>query len=456
MTDQVGKERVMPRLMDWKRLLSSQRFKDGGRLRPAHEGLPSARTVFHKDHDRLVFSHAFRRLGRKTQVHPMSKNDHIHTRLTHTIEVGSVGRSLGSEIGGWLEDNGVLPNDFNHADIGVITQAACLAHDIGNPPFGHAGEEAIKDWFKENKGLIKDQLSEDELNDFTKFDGNAQGLRTITTIENHLFDGGLRLTLPTIATSIKYPWNSSHAKTKDKFSVFRDQFDVFSRVANELGLIDQGDGKFCRHPLCFLVEAADDICYAIMDLEDGVELELLTFKELYDVFEGLTSDSYDDLMTEHISDRRRIARLRGAAMQSMIDHAVRSFKEHYESIMAGEFSDNLVECGKGVTPEAISAAKNAARNRVFTASRKTQLEIGSFSSIGVLLTAFVKAIVELHDRGEDAMSFRNKRILESMGANKPPRSWTFYDSLLRVTDVISGMTDDHATFLAGQLSGYGK
>src|SRR5699024_8135368 len=200
--------------MNWRRLLDPTRLHDTRDAPPEEPG----RSPFHKDHDRIVFSGSFRRLGRKTQVHPLTENDHIHTRLTRSLEVGCVGRSLGMSVGEALRDR--LPNGISPADLGVIVQAACLAHDIGNPPFGHAGEYAIRDWFKRAKvdgsGLL-DGLSERERADLLTYEGNAQGFRVVTQIEYNQFRGGMRLTAATLGTLLKYPWTVEYGDSAGKF-----------------------------------------------------------------------------------------------------------------------------------------------------------------------------------------------------------------------------------------------
>jgi len=197
-------------VMEWSRLLSAKRFRDGA-PRPAEDG----RSEFQKDYDRVVFSRAFRRLQGKTQVHPLPENDHVHTRLTHTLEVASVGRSLGTRAGLKIAKAGNLPDGMTPQDVGAILQAACLAHDIGNPPFGHAGEYAIRGWFQQNPGYLGG-LSDVQKLDLQNFEGNAQGLRILTQLEGHLFDGGLRPTFATLGAFIKYPWSSAHAASIDK------------------------------------------------------------------------------------------------------------------------------------------------------------------------------------------------------------------------------------------------
>ncbi|TOB12345.1 deoxyguanosinetriphosphate triphosphohydrolase, partial [Vibrio parahaemolyticus] len=242
--------------MDWNQLLSTKREHSA----EASHNDDTSRSEFHKDYDRIVFSSAFRRLGRKTQVHPLSNHDHIHTRLTHSIEVGSVGRSLGNKIGAFLHSRNELPSEYSPDDIGTIVQAACLAHDIGNPPFGHAGEFAIRHWFKENTDLLL-LTTAGERSDLTIFEGNAQGLRVVSRVEDNLNEGGLRLTYTTLACLIKYPWFSDNAlaSSRGKFNFFQSEKELVHKLADELGLWH--GTSIMRHPLSYLMEAADDICY---------------------------------------------------------------------------------------------------------------------------------------------------------------------------------------------------
>jgi dGTPase len=205
--------------MEWHRLLSAKRFHDGT-PRTAEDG----RSEFQKDYDRIIFSRAFRRLQGKTQVHPMPENDHVHTRLTHSLEVACVGRSLGVRAGMRLAHDRKLPDWMRPHDVGSILQAACLAHDIGNPPFGHAGEDAIREWFKTNDGYLSNIDERDRL-DFVNFEGNAQGLRVITQLEGHLFEGGLRPTFATLGCFVKYPWSADKISPpqRKKFGYFHSE-----------------------------------------------------------------------------------------------------------------------------------------------------------------------------------------------------------------------------------------
>ena len=433
-------------MMQWQRLLSPQRHGH-------QEELPRpGRSQFHKDHDRIVFCPSFRRLGRKTQVHPLALNDHIHTRLTHSIEVGSVGRSLALRVGEAIAER--LPDWISPHDLGVIVQSACLAHDIGNPPFGHTGEDAIRDWFKrpEHAGLL-DGLNEFERADMVTFEGNAQGFRLITTVENHLFDGGLRLTYATLGATLKYPWLARNPHGTRKFSCGYAERHILDQLGADLGLIRKGDHWWSRHPLSYLMEAADDICYAILDLEDAVELGILRFEDILPILRTLSGrEDFDEpALHGNLSARRKLSFLRGMAIESMISAVVEAFLGNYEPIMAGGLEGDLFDYCGGHVREGIAAAKTLARQRVFNSLRKTEIEVGSYTVLGVLLDAFIKAAHEHHDSAEP--SLRSRRILDLMGAHAPTPDLPLYQAYLRVLDFISGMTDSYATYLAHQVGG---
>ncbi|MGB0733108.1 MAG: deoxyguanosinetriphosphate triphosphohydrolase [Pontibacterium sp.] len=438
------------RSMSWEQLLLPKRY--GHTVDGQHE---HGRSHYHKDHDRIVFSSAFRRLGRKTQVHPLALNDHIHTRLTHSIEVGSIGRSLGIRVGEQIEAR--LPSWVHAHDIGMIVQSACLAHDIGNPPFGHAGEYAIRDWFrtKAPKEYLT-SLSPIELSDLETFEGNAQGLRVVSCIENHLFDGGLRLTYPTLGAMLKYPWTVENATAKGKFSCFQSELPILSNVARSLGLVaDEGGKKWCRHPLCYLVEAADDICYAILDLEDAIELNILSFDEVKPLLLKMAGDiTYDDeIFTTEASSRRKISALRGKAMENMVSAVVKTFMAHYDDIMAGQYDGVLLsDCDMSVA-EGIAGAKKLAIDRVFPDTRKTELEVGAYITLGILLDAFCHAVYANNAQTQMKVSYQDERVLSLMGIHAPQADQSLYESYRRALDFISGMTDNYASYLARQMSG---
>lgn len=345
----------MSEKMKWGRLLVEKRFHH-----PNNNGEEkNGRSQFEKDIDKITFSSAFRRLGRKTQVHLLSENDHIHTRLSHSLEVASVGRSLGVMVGQWLEDNKEkkkieLPDKFPPSKIGEIVEAACLAHDIGNPPFGHAAEEAIRKWFQENINDNK-ELNDTEQRDLKNFDGNAMAFRVVTYKEYYEKEGGMRLTYPTLGALMKYPWTSHFAKKDHKFSCFKTEYGNFCEIAKELGLIEKqhnisnSQAEYARHPLAYLVEAADDICYRVLDIEDAIELNLLSEKYLEDqnFVEFLNEkkalrEEQQRLLKDNISLRIKNGLLRGKMINLMIEEIFKAFENNYERIMEGSLDSSLM------------------------------------------------------------------------------------------------------------------
>ncbi|MDK2124093.1 deoxyguanosinetriphosphate triphosphohydrolase [Parachitinimonas caeni] len=440
--------------MSWERLLSADRL--GIPRRTVAERSDSSRTDFHKDHDRIVFSSPFRRLGRKTQVHPMTENDHVHTRLTHSIEVGSVGRSLGIMVGQQIQDR--LPGHITPYDLGAIVQAACLAHDIGNPPFGHAGEYAIRDWFRrESHAYLLQNLSTAERKDVQTFEGNAQGFRVVTQLENHRFQGGMRLTYATLGTTLKYPWTSEHAGRKEKFSIYQAEKPLLEEVANELGLPERHANRWSRHPLSYLMEAADDICYAILDLEDGIEIGMLPYQVVEPILFKLCGGD-DDLLRLEVaaapSYRRKISLLRGKSIDRCVREVSSAFLRQHDTLLNGEFEGDLLASCPGFVIEGINTAKKLAREQIFKNRRKVEIEVGSFTCLDILLDAFCDATYQLKNGPQ--LSFRNRRILDLMEYNAPQPEWPLYHSYLRVLDFIGGMTDNYATYLAQQVGGMGR
>jgi dGTPase len=386
-------------------------------------------------------------------VHPLTENDHIHTRLTHSLEVGCVGRSLGMIVGELLRDR--LPEWITPADLGVIVQTACLGHDIGNPPFGHAGEYAIRDWFRraEGSGLLEG-LSEQERQDLLTYEGNAQGFRVITQIEYNQFNGGMRLSAATLGTLLKYPWTVRYGGRAGKFGCYQSEQALLKEVADTVGLIPQGEQRWCRHPLAWLVEAADDICYALLDLEDGLEMGILRYEEVVEILRQIAGEfppEYEEMQRKSVSQRRRIALLRGAAMERAVNDVAAVFVQHEQALLSGTLSDDLLELCHPDLGWGVQSAKQLARERIFQNERKAKLEIGAYTTLGILLEAFIGAAHELHHTGQS--SFKHQRVLALIGENTPLPSWTLYDSYRRMLDFIGGMTDHYAVDLAQEMGG---
>lgn len=445
--------------MRWEKLLNKNRLGN----RPAKE--ESGRNAFLRDHDKIIFSGAFRRLARKTQVHPLATNDHIHNRLTHSLEVSCVGRTLGIRVGEALRARKLLPDNIDTTDLGDIVQSACLAHDIGNPPFGHTGERAIRAWFNEHGQQFLEPLTLAQRADLLGFEGNAQGFRILTKSEYHQYDDGMRLTYATLATFMKYPWLADVARTQktprpEKFSAFVSERDALLEVCTATGLEKRGDNYFCRHPLAFLVEAADDFCYAIIDLEDGLEMDLLHWSEVYPLLQPVLprNDEVTELLDSDFRPGRKAALLRGKIIERFIEAGVNAFIQHHDALLAGTVDTDLISLCETPVRDVVEGAKQLARQRVFEHPRKIELEIGAYQVIGTLLERVIEAAVAHAQR--DHSNFRHQRIINLIGAHTfPPQLEQMsetekrYQCIMRAIDFIAGMTDNYATYLAKQFNG---
>lgn len=448
--------------MEWDRLLSTERL---GRESEASQRRPG-RSQFDSDIGRVTFSSSFRRLGRKTQVHPLAPNDHIHTRLTHSMEVAYVGRALGKELGLRISDD--LPKDYTPEDLGTIVHAACLAHDLGNPPFGHGGEEGMIHWFGTKGPSIFANLSNDHKRDLISVEGNAQGFRIIAQTENHLFHGGLQLTYATLGAFHKYPWTSR--KGEKKFGSFIAEEEILNRVGEKLGLVPTGHSSWSRHPLAHLVEAADDICYSIIDLEDAVELRILPFDQVADFF----LEAFDVAEREKIratfapgnNHRVNLARLRGFVFDKAISAAIEAYMGAYPEIMAGRYDGNIFDLLESSDPifKIVFGAKALGRKQVYKDIKKIEMEIGCYATFDTLLTEFCDAALNqaavLNDKSREiTLSWKSGHLMHLLGDHgptisyAPPGGWSSYQCLRRVIDFVTGMTDNYAVYLAGQLQG---
>ncbi|MCZ6520431.1 MAG: dNTP triphosphohydrolase [Bacteroidetes bacterium] len=336
--------------MNWLQLLSYQR---PGAKTTKDISPDQLRSEFEKDFDRIIFSHPFRKLQDKTQVIPLPKQDFVHTRLTHSLEVSSVGRSLGKKVGEVILQRHpkLAGHHLSQFDFGAIVAAACLAHDLGNPPFGHSGEAAISDFFVNHPGglFFKDKVGPAQWADLSNFEGNAQGFRIL----NHAHFQGLKLTYATLATFTKYPRESLLAnidpnrKSQKKYGFFQTEKEKFTGVADNVGLIRLGkekELKWCRHPLTFLVEAADDICYHIIDLEDGCRLGWVDFATAKELLAGIIGSRYDPSKLKKIaSENEKIGVLRAIAIDQLIRQSAQVFLDSESSILDGSFDSALIE-----------------------------------------------------------------------------------------------------------------
>ena len=434
--------------MEWQRLVSTMRLG-----RESDHGDGGSRTETMRDWDRLVYSSAFRRLQDKTQVFPLSDSDYVRTRLTHSIEVSSVGRSLGMLCGEAILQRepglAMAPQDF-----GSIVAAACLAHDIGNPPFGHSGEAAIQSWFAEHSAAYLNALSEQERQDFLRFEGNAQGFRLVTRLQNAVNHGGFQLTYAVLAAFAKYPRASHLPTTKDrisekKFGFFAQDAANFRKVAEHVGLVPKGPGAWARHPLAFVMEAADDICYGIVDLEDGHRLARVSFEEARAL---LWPIAFPDGQAESASYRQleedtgRIEYLRARAIGKLVAASAEVFRDNYDAIMKGEFERDLA--GSSRFAQELKAISQLSRERIYATPSVLQIEAAGFEILGGLLDKIVPALATLPEHRSAA----NKKIVQIV-PQPFTRGTSVYECLLGATDFISGMTDTYALRLFRRLNG---
>ncbi len=435
----------------WITLLSDRRL--GEQHKPPKARSP-ARTAFQADLDRIVFSSAFRRLQDKTQVHPLAENDYVRKRLTHSIEVSSVGRSLATAVGADIiaRSQTLRTAEITPADFGYIVQAACLAHDIGNPPFGHGGEDAIRDWFATNRDVL-DGLNPRQQADLLKFEGNAQGFRLLARHEMHRDRGGLRLTYATLGAFMKYPRASDDAKTTyigSKKHGFTDaEAPLFAETATVLGLHNAGPSSWRRHPLVFLMEAADDITYGVIDVEDGFQMGFIHAVEAEQALGAVLGGVPDWMVANDAATR--VQALRALAIGALIEACCQAFLANEAAILAGTFSGALIEASS-LAP-AHKALTNLAKRRVFNDARVVGREIAGFAALRGLMDAFAgEWLRALALEAFDAQKLRGgpHRLHILLGSPTPADR---YAALLTVTDFVSGLSDRAALALYQQLRG---
>lgn len=446
--------------MDWNRLLSRKRL--GSDLPPSGT---ASRTDFQRDVDRIVFSSAFRRMQDKTQVFPLSKIDYVRTRLTHSLEASSIGRSLGTLAGEQIIARHDLKG-YEASDFGDICAAACLAHDIGNPPFGHSGEDAIRYWAasgdygQRRVGILRDA----EREDFLAFEGNAQGFRIITRLQNPDNRGGLQLTCATLAAFTKYPreaWiggNRFDGVSAKKQGFTHDDCGWFEEVAETTGL-PRRHGTHAiwhRHPLAFLVEAADDISYRIIDIEDGYRLGYFTYGEVLELLWPMVRErERQQARLDRIQhDQHKVEFLRAKVISEVIQQALQCFLDHEADILSGRFDEPLLDHIPQRTEMDCLIA--SARERIYCAPEVVEIQAAGFEVIGGLLDRFAQVLDDIAERGAGASPRSNMivRLIpeQFVGPRRVPDP-NAYLRLLRLTDFISGMTDSYAVSLFKQLTG---
>lgn len=446
--------------MNWSQLLSRKRL--GTSAAPSPGG---SRTDFQRDFDRIVFSSAFRRMQDKTQVFPLSQSDYVRTRLTHSLEASCVGRTLGTLAGETVIRRHRL-EEVDASDFGAICAAACLAHDIGNPPFGHSGEDGIRHW-AETAAYGRSRvhaLRYSEREDFLHFEGNAQGFRILTRLQSPDNPGGLQLTCATLAAFTKYPRESWLGGSRPggigakKQGFFAEDHGLFEEVADEVGLIRRNpmNAYWCRHPLAFLVEAADDICYRVIDIEDGFRLGHLGYDEVTELFCPLLKDTPDiKRRLAGIEGRKaKVEFLRAKVINEAVNQVRELFLDEEEALLAGRYDDELL-AGIPLARE-MQALIEVAMEKVYCAPEVVEIETAGFQVITELMERFVQVVDEIADKGAaaSAKSRMTVRLIPAqfLGPGGRPAADP-YTRLLRITDFISGMTDSYAVSLYKKVTG---
>lgn len=446
--------------MRWEELFNTTRL--GEEDKNSNTGL--ARNEFQRDYDRIIFSTPFRRLQNKTQVLPFPNSDHVRNRLTHSLEAGSAGRSLGTIVGNeMIEKHPILKKQgVSSHDFGAVIGAACIAHDIGNPPFGHAGEEAISYFFKENKNsdLFKN-LSKEQLSDLQNFEGNAAGFRLLANSlpAQTSLKGGLGLTYLTYATFTKYP-KTSLPDLKDtkisflkKYGVFQTEIAAFKQITKTLGMHPMEGQKnvWKRHPFAYLVEAADDICYRIVDFEDGFNLGIIPFQEIETLFLEILKDKWTDseIKYSNIHDKKsKITYLRAKVINHLIYKSAQVFIKNEDQIMAGDFHQSLIDH----IPEKKILKKIQIRsvNDIYQNTSVVKIESAGFKVLPVLLDLFINA----YKNPKHPKYKRIYKLIPSQYFNLDGKAFeSDYENILNITMFIAGMTDKYAINLYRNISG---
>lgn len=436
--------------MNWQRLLSAKRFG----MEKYHDEKQHNRTDFQRDYDRLIFSSPFRRLQNKTQVFPLPGSVFVHNRLTHSIEVSSVGRSLGDIVGRELKiKHPTSKADFE--DISSIVAAGCLAHDLGNPPFGHSGETAITSYFTEGKGKhLKEQVESERgrWEDFINFEGNANSIRLLMHQFKGRRRGGFAMTYSMLASIVKYPYSAIKADGKGKFGFFQAEEEDYKTIAKSLGITCRNENplEFIRYPLVYLVEAADDICYKIMDIEDAHKLGILSKEKTVELFMNFFSEErqtrMQDTMTRVSDTNEQIAYLRSSVIGLLVNECSKVFLDNEKTILKGEFESTLIKEISDLPKQAYKEATKISIEKIYKSKDVVDIELAGHRIIGFLLDTFISAILK-----PDANY--SKLILSRVPDQYEIDSELLYTRILAILDFVSGMTDIYALDLYRKITG---
>ena len=433
--------------MNWEQLISTKRLG----LEHIHTSTITNRTEFQRDYDRLIFSAPFRRLQSKTQVFPLPGSVFVHNRLTHSLEVSSVGRSLGHAVSHKLKAE---TSHYLLSEIGSIVAAACLAHDMGNPPFGHSGEQAISTYFSEGNGRsLEGVLPKEQWLDLTHFEGNANAFRLLTHQFNGRRAGGYAMTYSTLASIVKYPYESALAGKKSKFGFFTSEVSTYKKIAEDLGLIEisKTPMQYARHPLVYLVEAADDICYQLIDIEDAHKLRILSTEQTKDLFLAYLTDSQKERALKifsHVTDtNEQIAYLRSTIIGVLVQECTQIFCSNESSILKGEFPKSLMDHLPSPLKEAYRGCQEIAYTKIYNCKEVLDIELAGYKVIRSLLDNYIGAALE-------PQKAYSQLLINRVSNQYNISSLKLENRVQAVLDFISGMTDIYALDLYRKINGH--
>ena len=439
--------------MEWKQLISNKRFGQEHKHAERHDD----RSEFKRDYDRLIFSSAFRRLQNKTQVFPLPGSIFVHNRLTHSLEVASVGMSIGNDISRRVIRKRPELKDTLVEEIGTIVSAACLAHDLGNPPFGHSGEKAIQTFFSEGPGQkIKSMVSSEFWDDITHFEGNANAFRILTHRFKGRRQGGFVMTYSMLASIVKYPFASCLAGNHGKFGFFASETESYRKIADELGIFCKSAPgeplKYARHPLVYMVEAADDICYEIMDIEDSHKLKILSFAEtehlLLSFFdEDIQQKIRQRIIDEELSDENeKVVYMRASVIGKLENECVAAFLAHEEEILAGTFEGSLIDHISERQKKAYKECEKISYSKIYQSKPVLDIELSGYQIMATLMEVFVEAAV-------NPSRFYSKQLLRRVSSQYDIENENLEERIMAVIDYISGMTDIYALDIYQKING---
>ena len=439
--------------MEWKQLISNKRFGQEHKHAERHDD----RSEFKRDYDRLIFSSAFRRLQNKTQVFPLPGSIFVHNRLTHSLEVASVGMSIGNDISRRVIQERPELKDTLIEEIGTIVSAACLAHDLGNPPFGHSGEKAIQTFFSEGPGQkIKSMVSSEFWDDITHFEGNANAFRILTHRFKGRRQGGFVMTYSMLASIVKYPFASSLAGNHGKFGFFASEAESYRKIADELGIFCKSAPgeplKYARHPLVYMVEAADDICYEIMDIEDSHKLKILSFAETEHLLLSFFDEEIQQKIRQRIIDEEltdeneKVVYMRASVIGKLENECVAAFLAHEEEILAGTFEGCLIDHISERQKKAYKECEKISYSKIYQSKPVLDIELSGYQIMATLMEVFIEAAV-------NPSRFYSKQLLRRVSSQYDIENENLEERIMAVIDYISGMTDIYALDIYQKING---